>query len=347
MSTGGEEPWRVLRCYGAKPPLEPVYVLEQRTKAAGTERRLRSMHLGVPNVTPETVMLWTRAAAAEWPQLWVGLSIGLLAGLAARGASVGFAAALCVSAAVTSRARARRQPDDWALDPLHFDKPYAKYTVLGLVLAGVDGRSAPAAADGASSLSALMIGLGGGSLVHFWRRVMPGCTIDAVEISWAVISAAREFFDVAECAAGRTRVIEGDGAEFIASAHDAAYRIVMCDLDVGTLVKDDSIQHLRRIVAPGGVLVQNVFLEAKGARRLVLLGNVLQQLLAQFAEVHIVRTTPRNSMFVALPQASGLSTADAIARSSALCAALQLPFDLGQLLAENDTYTIRRRRGEA
>jgi hypothetical protein len=224
----------------------------------------------------------------------------------------------------------------WRLDAYIFAKPYARWTLLAFALV-------PWAHEGDHThceTRALMIGLGGGSLCHFWHALLPRCAITAVEINPAVIAAAQDQFGLRQ-APGRLCVHCLDGAEFVAQAPAGTYRLILCDLDVGTLY--DSAPHFARVLAPDGVVVVNIFVESKGARRLLLLGRALHALLAHFEEVHVVRTGPSNSMLIALPRASAHDREGVAERAGELCRRKRLPFDLRADVATSDSYAIRRR----
>ncbi|KAJ1624432.1 hypothetical protein T492DRAFT_1047120 [Pavlovales sp. CCMP2436] len=184
-----------------------------------------------------------------------------------------------------------------------------------------------------------MIGLGGGTLCRHWRALLPLCAIDAVEINSLVIAAAQRQFGLRPTQ-GRLALFCEDGSAFVARAPAGFYRLILCDLDAGTL--DGSAQHFRSALALDGALVINSFFEEKGPRRLLLLGRALHALLANFEEVHIVRTGPHNSMFIALPRASALDREGVSERAGELCRRLRLPFDLCADVINNETYAIRR-----
>ena len=63
---------------------------------------------------------------------------------------------------------------------------------------------------------------------------------DACELDAAVIELAREYLCLGACetTGGGARISVADGAEVLASAADASYALVVCDLDMGTLLRD-------------------------------------------------------------------------------------------------------------
>lgn len=72
----------------------------------------------------------------------------------------------------------------------------------------------------------LIVGLGGGGMVHFLRRVSPDLQIDAVEIDPVVARLAEQYFGVRPD--GRTRIIVGDGLKYLAETQNR-YDVIYLD----------------------------------------------------------------------------------------------------------------------
>ena len=105
-----------------------------------------------------------------------------------------------------------------------------------------------------------MVGLGGGSLAKFCYRQLPGCLISVVEINPHVI-ALRGDFQVPEDDA-RFRVVEGDGAAFVAS-HTAAFDSLLVDGfdhqgQPAQLCSQGFYDDCFAALAPGGILAVNL-----------------------------------------------------------------------------------------
>ena len=116
------------------------------------------------------------------------------------------------------------------------EKPHLRFTLLAF--AWLDGGFAP---DG----RACLVGVAGGSLLHFWRACVPGGTtlvVDAVEFDGAVLDAAREHLGLTTCEPphGRCTLHTADGARFLQHAEDESYDLLVIDLDLGALI--DSAQ---------------------------------------------------------------------------------------------------------
>ena len=185
--------------------------------------------------------------------------------------------------------------------------------------------------------AALLLGCGGGALLHFWQRCVRGgdsLRCDACELDAAVIELAREYLCLGACetTGGGARISVADGAEVLASAADASYALVVCDLDMGTLLRDAAAaQHMRRILTDAGVLVVNDYSEDAPSDRLQATLRAVRHLRdAGFEEIHVLRTTPRNSMLIAPVAARGWGR-DELA---AAAARLDLGVDLAALLGE-------------
>ena len=185
--------------------------------------------------------------------------------------------------------------------------------------------------------AALLLGCGGGALLHFWQRCVRGgdsLRCDACELDAAVIELAREYLCLGACetTGGGARISAADGAEVLASAADASYALVVCDLDMGTLLRDAAAaQHMRRILTDTGVLVVNDYSEDAPSDRLQATLRAVRHLRdAGFEEIHVLRTTPHNSMLIAPVAARGWGR-DQLA---AAAARLDLGVDVGALLGE-------------
>lgn len=110
-------------------------------------------------------------------------------------------------------------------------------------------------------LQILMIGLGGGSLPKFCHRHLPGSDITVVEIDPAVI-ALREQFAIPPDQAD-FRVIQADGADFVAAADDQRFNVILvdgfeADRMAPALGTQDFYDHCARLLCPGGVMLCNL-----------------------------------------------------------------------------------------
>ena len=107
----------------------------------------------------------------------------------------------------------------------------------------------------------LMIGLGGGSLAKFVHHHLPRTHITAVEINPQVIAAARNFFALPP-ESERLLVLEGDGAEYVAS-HPACCDVLLVDgFDDGVLPaalgSEEFFAAAAAALRPNGIMVMNL-----------------------------------------------------------------------------------------
>jgi spermidine synthase len=113
----------------------------------------------------------------------------------------------------------------------------------------------------------LIVGLGGGAMVRFLTHHEPQVQVDAVEIDPAVVRLADEYFGVRS--GGNVRVLTADAVMFVESTAERYDLILMdaflrpsSDTDatgVPTRLKTlEFLGHLKRALAPGGVVAFNV-----------------------------------------------------------------------------------------
>ncbi|MCC6493361.1 MAG: fused MFS/spermidine synthase [Pirellulales bacterium] len=113
----------------------------------------------------------------------------------------------------------------------------------------------------------LIVGLGGGGMIHFLRRLDPAVRIDAVEIDPLVVQLAGKYFDVRS--EGTTRLITADAFKYIAESekqYDAIYLDAFLKPSADTdgtgaplaLRTQQFYQQLQRRLKPGGVVAFNL-----------------------------------------------------------------------------------------
>lgn len=108
----------------------------------------------------------------------------------------------------------------------------------------------------------LMVGLGGGSILKFIFRRLPGVRTRVVELNPAVITAARALFHVPDNCA-RLRIEPGDGAHAVHAAQAGCDLLFVDGFDDGAqvpaLVSDEFYAAAYRALRATGVLVVNFF----------------------------------------------------------------------------------------
>jgi spermidine synthase len=110
--------------------------------------------------------------------------------------------------------------------------------------------------------SALLVGLGGGSLAKFIYRHMPETRLHVVEISRAVVEVAHAWFGLpAQCA--RLSITIADGAQRVGCLREAVDLLLVDAYDgrslAASLATDTFFQAAHAALAPGGVFVMNLW----------------------------------------------------------------------------------------
>ncbi len=192
------------------------------------------------------------------------------------------------------------------------EKPHIRFTLLAF--GWIDGGFEPEA-------RACLVGVAGGSLLHFWRECVPGGTtlrVDAVEYDGAVLDAARDHLGLRACEPprGRCALHVADGARFLEHADDEAYDLLVIDLDMGALIASaqhsaapapapeaapsssaarrrrqrlgggDPTRDMYRVLSSRGVLVINEYSEDSPSRRLEASVRLVRLLRRYFPQVH-------------------------------------------------------------
>lgn len=176
----------------------------------------------------------------------------------------------------------------------------------------------------------LIVGLGGGVMVRFLTHHEPEALIDAVEIDPVVVRLADEYFGVRP--GGNVRIHTADAVAFVESTTER-YDLILMDAFLRPSSDTDStgvpsrlktlefLGHLKRALAPGGVVAFNVNEHAS-------IADDIAAVRAAFGPVAVYRCPPASNKVVIAGE-SGLATDDeARARIGALDARFggALPF---------------------
>jgi spermidine synthase len=156
----------------------------------------------------------------------------------------------------------------------------------------------------AETKSILLIGLGGGALVHFLNAYFPEVSLDVVELDPAVVKVARDYFGTAENA--RTRIFVGDGRDFLQRAA-GRYDLILLDAHLHPGAETDKTGHplslqtqafyrsLHERLQPGGAALFNLI--ARGEER-----AYIASICRAFAATELLWTPARgNVIVVAMP----------------------------------------------
>src|SRR5699024_9729836 len=110
--------------------------------------------------------------------------------------------------------------------------------------------------------TAVLIGLGGGSLAKFIYRFMPETRVQVVEINREVAEVAHAWFGLPQPCA-RLSVAIADGAQWVAGASEPVDALLVDAYDgrslAGSLATEDFFGAARRALSPGGVFAMNLW----------------------------------------------------------------------------------------
>lgn len=201
-------------------------------------------------------------------------------------------------------------------DPDYLALPYARVALVGLALSGEPRRF-------------LVVGLGGGTLPMFLRKYYPEAAIDAVDIDPKVVAVARKFFGFREDELMQAHV--ADGRRFIEKTrrpYDAIFLDAFGTDSIPTqLTTQEFLQAVRRAVAPGGVVIGNVWGRSANA----LYDSMVRTYQEVFDDLFILNVQGSgNVILLALPRRQPLDREALAQLAREVSAARRLPFDLGE-----------------
>ena len=159
---------------------------------------------------------------------------------------------------------------------------------------------------------ALIVGLGGGAMVHFYRHYDPDVKVDAVEIDPQVVRIAKEFF--ATPSDGNSQLITDDAFHFLPAA-TTPYDVIYMDAFLKpsaatdmtglplTLKTVEFYKGLRRKLTPDGLVVVNLNVHPR-------VGNDLAVLRTAFAQTYVFKAQTPNLVVLCQPEGTRLSPAE-------------------------------------
>ncbi|MEX0645298.1 MAG: fused MFS/spermidine synthase [Parvularculaceae bacterium] len=198
-------------------------------------------------------------------------------------------------------------------DPAELPVPYTQYMTVGLAYA--------------SQLSRIVeIGLGGGRVATYLHDFIPSSEVICVELDPGVVELAQLFFGVRP--GPRLRLITRDGRVYMAGAREA-FDIVLIDAYQGTLVPFHLVTRefyaiVKRRLAPGGAVVQNIAPSVLDLERMVATAN------AVFDQVDVY-DAGRSRVLIAYDGAAK-SDAELLARAQELQQDYGLRYPLSEML---------------
>jgi spermidine synthase len=206
-------------------------------------------------------------------------------------------------------------------DPDHLALPYAR--VIPVAFMFVE-----------KPRSALVIGLGGGTIPSFLRKRFPGLKIDAVDIDPGVVEVAKSHFGFREDERMHAHV--EDGRRFVEQTRER-YDLVFldgfgADSVPAHLTTREFLAGVRRILTPGGVVIGNVW--GRGVNRLY--DSMVKTYRSVYDGVLIVDVVGSgNKILIASPTKLELPQHELVTRARAVSHQLKLRNDLTEVAERN------------
>lgn len=206
-------------------------------------------------------------------------------------------------------------------DPSHLELAYAR--VLPLAFAFVD-----------QPRSALVIGLGGGTIPSFLRHVYPSMKIDAVDIDPVVVEVARSHFGFKEDAAMKAHV--ADGREYVEQSKDRYDLIFLDGFGADSvpvhLTTREFLTAVRDRLAPGGIVVGNLWGRDVN-RRYDAMVRTYREVFQGIYVVDVVGSG--NKILLASPGPHARKHHEIVARAHSIGQKLRLRNNLGEVAERN------------
>ncbi|MCH1925566.1 methyltransferase [Shewanella sp. C32] len=179
----------------------------------------------------------------------------------------------------------------------------------------------------------IVLGLGGGLLVHALRNFDPAIKITAVELRQSVIAIAKQYFMLP--LSKKLTVVQQDAAEYMATRDDRRVDAIYCDLFHADGMQafqreSDFLDNCLYQLKDNGLLVLNCWKEARGDAEL------RQRLLERFADVRACLTGSGNWVIFAARRPQLFSQAALKQQAQQMSA--KLAFDLSQPLTRFEEW---------
>lgn len=199
-------------------------------------------------------------------------------------------------------------------DPAELPVVYTRYMTLALAYAAGTAR-------------VVEIGLGGGRIATYIHDFVPDARVTCVELDPGVVELAQRYFDVKP--GPRLELVTGDGRVYMARSLEA-FDLILVDAYQGTmvpfhLVTQEFFAILKRRLAPGGVVAQNI------APRVLDLDRMVATARAVFPNVDLYRAGT-NQVLIAHDGAAK-SDGELIARAQDLQRTRALRYPLADMLS--------------
>lgn len=202
-------------------------------------------------------------------------------------------------------------------DPSHLELPYAR--VLPIAFAFVEQPK-----------SALVIGLGGGTIPSFLRKAYPAMKIDAVDIDPVVVEIARSHFGFKEDAQLKAHV--ADGRQFVEQSNDRYDLIFLdgfgADSVPAHLTTREFLTAVRTLLTPGGMVIGNLW--GRDVNRKY--DSMVKTYRTVYQGIYVVDVVGSgNKILLASPTKHPSSHRELVTRAHATAQKLRLKNDLGEI----------------
>jgi spermidine synthase len=139
----------------------------------------------------------------------------------------------------------------------------------------------------------LLLGVGGGSLIRFFRKPFPDIAIDAVDIDPVIIQVAQKYFGLVT--AKDLHIQNGDALRFVgetAKKNHRKYDLIVVDLYIGRSIPDfvwdrEFLEQIHALLRPCGLVFINVVHDGKYEERVKKLRRTLQNLFSKVQEIPV------------------------------------------------------------
>ena len=207
-------------------------------------------------------------------------------------------------------------------DPGHLELPYARVMVPIGFLFVEEPRSA------------LVIGLGGGTIPSFLRSRFPRMRIDVVDIDPEVVAVAKSHFGFREDALMRAHV--EDGRRFVERTKDRYDLVFLDGFGVDSvpphLTTREFLAAVRRILTPQGIVLGNVW--GRSVNRLY--DSMVKTYRTVFESLLVVDVVGSgNKILVAMPTKRQIRDDELVERARRVARKLELRHDLVEIAQRN------------
>jgi len=177
----------------------------------------------------------------------------------------------------------------------------------------------------------LIIGLGGGSIPAFLHKRYPKTRIDCVDIDPEVIAVARVFFGFKEDETLKAHA--ADGRKFIEETAEQ-YDLIFLDAFGNDFVPrhlttKEFLTAVRRILAPGGIVLGNVWSRLSNPYY----DSMIRTYKEAYEQVYIFKVPERENIIVlAVPRKGKITKEELAGQAEAVEKKRSIPFDLSELV---------------